>query len=181
MTVEAYFAAMAGNNAWANHRLLNACAALSPAALTARRASFFPSIKLTLDHILECDRYYIDALEGGSLGQDAYCLPVPEGFEALRHEQSHWDGRLLALCRRLTATDLTTEIRLVRTDKVQIDRMDRVLLHLFQHQIHHRSQVHAMLAETSVPPPQLDEFFLAEDVPRRTEDFAQLHWSETDF
>ncbi len=40
------------------------------------------------------------------------------------------------------------------------ERTDAVLAHLFQHQIHHRGQAHAMLAGTPVPPPQLDEFFL---------------------
>jgi uncharacterized damage-inducible protein DinB len=40
------------------------------------------------------------------------------------------------------------------------ERIDALLAHLFQHQIHHRGQAHAMLAGTAVAPPQLDEFFL---------------------
>ena len=40
------------------------------------------------------------------------------------------------------------------------ERIDAMLAHLFQHQVHHRGQAHAMLAGTDVPPPQLDEFFL---------------------
>ena len=43
------------------------------------------------------------------------------------------------------------------------ERTDAILAHLFQHQIHHRGQAHAMLAGTAVPPPQLDEFFLDYD------------------
>ena len=43
---------MAYNNAWANHRLLSACAALSQAEFEAPRTSFFPSIQATLNHIL---------------------------------------------------------------------------------------------------------------------------------
>jgi uncharacterized damage-inducible protein DinB len=38
------------------------------------------------------------------------------------------------------------------------------------HQIHHRGQAHAMLAGTSVAPPQLDEFFLDYDASRREND-----------
>ena len=41
-----------------------------------------------------------------------------------------------------------------------------LLLHLFQHQIHHRGQAHAMLSGTEVAPPQLDEFHLALDASR---------------
>ena len=43
------------------------------------------------------------------------------------------------------------------------ETIGNTLLHLFQHQIHHRGQAHAMLAGTSVAPPQLDEFFLEFD------------------
>jgi hypothetical protein len=53
-----------------------------------------------------------------------------------------------------------------------------VLTHLFVHQIHHRGQVHAMLAGTSVPPPQLDEFFLAQDAALRAGDLAALGFVE---
>jgi uncharacterized damage-inducible protein DinB len=56
--------------------------------------------------------------------------------------------------------------------------MDRLLLHLFQHQIHHRGQAHAMLSATGVRPPQLDEFFAAEEAPLRAGEFAELGWSE---
>ena len=54
---------MACNNAWANHRLISACSQLSQEEFVARRTSFFPSIKATLNHILTVDWYYIDALE----------------------------------------------------------------------------------------------------------------------
>ena len=50
------------------------------------------------------------------------------------------------------------------------ERTQDVLAHLFQHDIHHRGQVHAMLAGTAVAPPQLDEFFLAQDADLRADD-----------
>ncbi len=59
------FRAFAYNNAWANHRLLTACAALSPEAFAAPRTGFFPSLAATLNHILIIDWFYVDALEGG--------------------------------------------------------------------------------------------------------------------
>jgi uncharacterized damage-inducible protein DinB len=56
--------------------------------------------------------------------------------------------------------------------------MDRLLLHLFQHDIHHRGQAHAMLSATSVSPPQLDEFFAVGEAPLRAAEFAELGWTE---
>ncbi len=68
---------MAYNNAWSNHRLLSACAALSQSEFEAPRTSFFPSIQATLNHILTVDWFYVDALEGGTLGPAAWANPVP--------------------------------------------------------------------------------------------------------
>ena len=59
--------AVACNNAWANHRLLAACAGLMQAAFEAPRTSFFPSFKATPNHILVIVRFYVDAPAGGKL------------------------------------------------------------------------------------------------------------------
>jgi hypothetical protein len=45
--------------------------------------------------------------------------------------------------------------------------MDRLLLHLFQHEHHIAARLHAMLSATSVSPPQLDEFFAVGEAPLR--------------
>src|SRR5947207_10170669 len=68
---------MAYNNAWANHRLLSACTKLSQAEFEAKGTSFFPSIRATLNHILVVDRFYVDALEGGTLGPAAWANEQP--------------------------------------------------------------------------------------------------------
>ena len=58
------------------------------------------------------------------------------------------------------------------------ERVRRLLAHIFEHQIHHRGQAHAMLSGTSVPPPQLDEFFSAAEAHLRAEELAALGLSE---
>ena len=58
------------------------------------------------------------------------------------------------------------------------EAMHRLLAHVFGHQIHHRGQVHAMLAGTNVAPPQLDEFFCANEADLRAAEFAELGFSE---
>jgi uncharacterized damage-inducible protein DinB len=68
------YRAMACNNAWANHRLLAACACLPQENFEAARTGFFPSIKATLNHILIIDWFYVDGLEGGWLGPKAWAL-----------------------------------------------------------------------------------------------------------
>jgi len=173
------FRAMARNNAWANHRLLSACAGLSQAAFAAPRTGFFPSLRATLNHILVIDHLYVDALEGGSLGPAAYADPEPcATVDALRAAQASVDRRLIAVTEGLDAAGLLGTVLIHRPGRVQRERADRVLLHLFQHAIHHRGQAHAMLSGTGVAPPQLDEFFAAEEAPLRAEEFAALGWTE---
>jgi uncharacterized damage-inducible protein DinB len=174
-----YFRAMAHNNAWANHRLLGACARLSDADFQAERVSFFPSLMQTLNHNLTVDWFYVDALEGGTLGPKAWADETPcLTMATLLPAQTEIDRRLVTFCNALTATSLAGETRIHRADRVQADRTDRVLLHLFEHQIHHRGQAHAMLAGTPVKPPQLDEFFMSDEAPLRADEFKAFGWTE---
>jgi uncharacterized damage-inducible protein DinB len=173
------YRAMAYNNGWANHRLLSACARLSQAEFEAARVGFFPSLRATLNHILVVDWFYVDAIEGGRLGPAAWADEEPCGTVALlRAAQGEVDRRLIAAVERLGPADLEQAVEISRGDHVQRERLDRLLLHLFQHQVHHRGQAHSMLSGTNVPPPQLDEFFSAGEAPLRAAEFAELGWTE---
>ncbi len=173
------YRAMAYNNAWANHRLLAACARLRPEEFTARRTGFFPTLRGTLNHILIIDRFYVDAMEGGTLGPAAWADREPCGaVTALQDAQTEVDRRLIAVVESLDKAGLERIVPVHRGTRIQHERMDRLLLHLFQHQVHHRGQAHAMMSGTSVQPPQLDEFFSAGEASLRAEEFVELGWSE---
>jgi uncharacterized damage-inducible protein DinB len=173
------YRAMAYNNGWANHRLLAACVRLSQADFVAPRIGFFPSLRATLNHIMIIDRFYVDAMEGGTLGPAAWADPEPcETAIMLRSAQSEVDRRLIAVVGCLGTADLDRVVDIHRGDRIQRERVDRLLLHLFQHQIHHRGQAHAMLSSTGVQPPQLDEFFASGEAPLRATEFAELGWTE---
>jgi uncharacterized damage-inducible protein DinB len=160
-----HFRDMALNNAWSNRRLLAACAGLGDAAFAATRTSFFPSLSATLNHILIVDWYYIDALEGGSIGYAIFDNEIPHPkLPGLAEAQVTSDRRLIAFCERLGESDLGRRVILDRAERGRKEEtVGTVLPHLFIHQIHHRGQAHAMLSGTTVKPPQLDEFFLLED------------------
>ena len=165
----AVFAALARNNAWSNRRLHAACARLTQAELEAPRTSFFPTLQATLNHICTVDAYYLDALEGGGRGLSVFEVAIPHPRMAeLSPAQRALDARLVRFCDALDDAALAREVVLDRGDEGKTrERVHAVLAHLFVHQIHHRGQAHAMLSGTNVPPPQLDEFFLDYDIPRR--------------
>lgn len=173
------YRAFAYNNGWANHRLLAACRILSQDDFAARRTGFFPSLQATLNHIYVIDLFYVDALEGGWVGPKAWEneIPYPSVAE-LQPAQAASDARLIAVCNALTPDLLGGIVRVNRDTHVQAERRDRLLMHLFQHQIHHRGQAHAMLSGTAIEPPQLDEFFSVAEAPLRAADFAALGWTE---
>jgi uncharacterized damage-inducible protein DinB len=181
-----HFATMAYNNAWANHRLLTACCRLSQADFEAKRTSFFPSIKATLNHNITVDWYYIDALERALRSQEPNREPdrffePEEPFTtcaALASAQRDADRRLVNACTMLTEDRLELPVPVMRRAGLQNESATRLLAHLFQHQIHHRGQAHAMLAGTSIEPPQLDEFFCANEAHLRARELAELGYSE---
>ncbi|CAB3701908.1 DinB family protein [Paraburkholderia rhynchosiae] len=175
--LSSHFTAMAHNNAWSNLRLYRACLALTDEAFAERRVSFFPSLQLTLSHILLVDRYYYDALVGGGEGLSIFDDEVPYARAAeLWDAQANSDHRLLGFCESLTDDDLPREVGIDRGPPVGVQResIGNMLPHLFVHQIHHRGQVHAMLSGTTAAPPQLDEFFLAGDAPLRASELLDL-------
>jgi uncharacterized damage-inducible protein DinB len=55
------YRAFAYNNAWANRRLLGACAELSQREFEIERTGSFPSLQRTLNHIYVIDLFYVDA------------------------------------------------------------------------------------------------------------------------
>src|SRR5690349_8335935 len=113
-----HFATEAYHNAWANHRLLGACAELTQEEFVAPRTSFFPSIKATLNHILTVDWFYLEMLERGRARLGPSDNPgrhfePEEPFERcadLAREQRAADLRLIALCASLDDADLDATV-----------------------------------------------------------------------
>lgn len=175
------FRKLAQANRLANARLHRACARLEPSELTAPRPAFFGTIQATLNHILLVDRFYLNALLGHRLNRPALdeARACPD-LATLIDWQTRSDEALLAHVESLTPAALAGIVAIDRGERTQHDRRDDILSHVFQHQTHHRGQVHGMLSATAVKPPQLDEFIVGDDHEARAEDMANLGWSEAD-
>jgi uncharacterized damage-inducible protein DinB len=169
-------------NRLANRRLLGAIATLPDADFHAPRTSFFPSLALTLNHILNVDHYYIAALQGDATMRDIWARYVPAATAVeLAARQDDSDARLIAFCEVLQPADDERVIAFDRGAGIESgprEPLGRVLAHLFMHQTHHRGQAHAMLAGTAVKPPQLDDFILLGDAVHRGGDMVALGWAE---
>lgn len=151
---------MALNNAWANATFYTALKALPDGAFTAPRPGFFPSLSRTMNHIHEVDLYYLDALEKGGQGRAVYDRHDVEDPETLSRHQAKADLRFANFCRDITPDRLAARVPTDRKDGTVHETVAAIILHLVQHQIHHRGQAHVQLSDAGVAPPQLDDFYL---------------------
>lgn len=173
-SLPSHFVAQARNNLWSNHRLHAACRSLAEQEYRAARKSFFGSIHATLNHILIVDRLYLGRLTGAEL-LPLECDELRTDRSELAAAQRETDRELIDYCEGLALSDLTSQVSYVRKNGERYtETVERVLAHLFAHQIHHRGQVHDMLSATSVAPPQLDEFFLRGDLGLREAELDEL-------
>ena len=176
-----HFRTLAHANRLANRRLHGACSRLSHDEFKAPRTSFFPSLWATLNHILIVDWYYIAALYRESDMRRAFESETPyDDMRELTAAQVASDQRLIDWCDAADDDALNAVVEMDRDSFTQRDLARHVLMHLLTHQIHHRGQAHAMLAGTSVKPPQLDEFVMPSESQYRVADLAALGWSEAD-
>lgn len=167
--------AQCANHVLANSRLMNACLSLDEAQYMADRPCFFGSIHATLDHLVVVDRRYLDRLEGTPVQPDDDDRVEHPNRAALSAARIAVDRRLISFVEGLTPSDLEREVLLHETERWgrELDPIWLVLQHVFSHGTHHRGQVHDLLSQTAIPPPQLDEFYLRMDRDDRREEVTR--------
>ena len=143
---------------WANQRVLSASATLPAGELERDRGAFFRSILGTLNHILLVDLLYRERIESvptrfGSLDQILY-----GNLDALRDAQSESDRYYLALFDGMSETELEKPIGFhTLLDEPEYWEVPQWVYYsnLFQHQVHHRGQIHNMLSQIGMDPPAI--------------------------
>jgi len=151
------FRVMAGYNRWMNERLYALCAPLPDTERKKDRKAFFRSIHGTLNHLLLGDRAWLGRFTDHpvpfrSLDQELY-----GDFDELRGERAKTDTAIEEFCRRLTEARLSAEIS-YRTQGGQqyTHPLGPALVHLFNHQTHHRGQITTLLSQLGIDPGATD-------------------------
>jgi uncharacterized damage-inducible protein DinB len=154
-----HFRLLAGFNRWANGRVYDATAALGEAAYyQARPCAFFGSIHGTLNHLLVVDLLWFGRLAGAVPTISRLDEILYDEFAALRAAREAEDERIVELLRGMSETDLSQDCRFTLLSQPGERSMAThlMLATVFNHQTHHRGQVHAMLKEAGAAPPALD-------------------------
>lgn len=149
-------------NTWVNRRLYAACAQLSDEDYRKDRRAFFHSIHNTLNHILIGDRIWLARLAKTDHGVKRLDEILHDDFATLRGAREAEDERLERYVDGLDGAQLASILNYKSmAGPVGALPIATILSHLFNHQTHHRGQVHAMLTQTNVPAPQLDLLYYA--------------------
>ena len=161
------FPLMARFNEWANARLYGAVARLSEEDYRADRGLFFGSVHRTLNHLLVVDRIWTRRIEGVPHGIASLDAQLHDGFSALKTARVDEDRRLIRQVDGLDAAALKRTVRYRRIigSGEGETRCDHILVTLFNHQTHHRGQVHAALTQSGIEPPPLDVIFFLDEHP----------------
>jgi uncharacterized damage-inducible protein DinB len=156
--IKNHFDTFAGYNAWANALLYEAVDDLSDADYRADRGAFFRSVHGTLNHLLATDRIWMRRFTGEGDAPDKLDAILFDGFDDLHRARAQEDRRIVSYVTGLDASALTGVItyRRVSTPEIHTQPLAPGLAHWFNHQTHHRAQVHTILTGLGRPAPELD-------------------------
>lgn len=155
---------MARYNAWQNGGQIRIVRGLPEAELTRDRGAFWGSILGTLSHLVYADRIWLHRLAGlpkpdGTL-KDSHRLVTGAG--AWADARTATDAALSAWAESLAEQDLAGDLTWTSpaAGRVVTKPRDLLVTHLFNHQTHHRGQVHAMLTAAGARPDDTDLAFM---------------------
>ena len=157
MAIIANFQLLANFNAWANMKIFSSCKELDDTEYKKDRKAFFSSIHGTLNHLLVVDRAYISRIEGKDHGLKSLDQILYENLFQLEEARIKEDKHLVDLVNNLSKESINKEITYKGFEMDnQTYTINLVLITLFNHQTHHRGQIHNMLSQAGIRPPQID-------------------------
>jgi uncharacterized damage-inducible protein DinB len=145
-------------NAWANSRLFAAAGRLSVDQYRADRGAFFKSVHGTLNHLLVTDRVWMQRFAGKGDAPSRLDAILYETLDELRAAREAEDKRIVGFVDGLDEARVAGTIKYRRVSSPQEfeQQLAPALAHWFNHQTHHRGQVHALLTGLVGEAPELD-------------------------
>jgi uncharacterized damage-inducible protein DinB len=161
------FRQLAAYNHWANLRLYGAALELPEETYRRSTGVFFGSLHGTLNHLLLTDRVWLRRLTGEGEHPDRLDAILHDDRHELLHARIAEDARLKRVVDGYADSDLTEAVAYRTTSgKGYSQPLQDILLHLFNHQTHHRGQAHACCSIlTGSEPPSLDLLQFQRGVP----------------
>ncbi|PHR24324.1 MAG: damage-inducible protein DinB [Hoeflea sp.] len=160
MANQDYVLLMARYNMWQNENLIKAASGLDQAAREAERGAFFGSIEKTFSHLLWGDGIWLSRFEGRDppASYKTESTALIETWDGFQQDRAALDRQILDWARAVPSEwfegDLTWYSGLSGSTASRPKKM--LAVQLFNHQTHHRGQIHAMLTAAGARPDATD-------------------------
>jgi uncharacterized damage-inducible protein DinB len=166
MIDSAYARLMAHYNRWQNENLYGVAALLSDGERKRERGAFFGSIHKTLSHLLWADQMWISRFSDRPRppGGIAESVSLYSDWEGLVRERRLMDATIIDWADKLDDAWLASDqtwFSGAANREITKPRWGLVV-HFFNHQTHHRGQVHAMLTAAGGRPGDTDLILMPE-------------------
>lgn len=147
MYAKPHFTMLAHYNRWAGERLLDALSDMNAEELGKDRGAFFGSIVGTLNHLLVTDDIWLAWIDGTPVPPHALDSVLTEDPAEIRARQADHSQRYITMVKGLTPGDFERIVayRTISNPRNMAQPLAGVLSHVFNHQTHHRGQIHAMI------------------------------------
>lgn len=156
-----YVRTMADYNRWQNGNLYGAAGQLTDAQRKEQRGAFFGSIHGTLSHLLWADQMWMSRFAGTPKPKAAGIpdsVAMFESWDELKRERAAFDQVIFDWAKVLDGAwlegDLTWFSGAVGREVTKPAGL--LVTHMFNHQTHHRGQVHCMLTQAGAKPGATD-------------------------
>jgi uncharacterized damage-inducible protein DinB len=152
-----HFRVLARYNRIANERLYTCCSDLGDAEYYSHRRGSFGSIHALLNHILLGDRIWMSRFKGEGHTTPPLNAILYQSLADLRSARMQEDLEIEAFFGNATQDFLVKTLSYINSKGFSYqDSAPLAVLHFFNHQTHHRGQVHVMISQTEIQPPSLD-------------------------
>ncbi|EPX80238.1 DinB family protein [Litoreibacter arenae] len=166
ITVE-YCRMMARYNAWQNRGLMEAMKSLKTAELTKDRKAFFGSIFGTANHLLWADRLWMSRFDGrlAPKGGIADSTTLHDNLQLYLGDRMRTDAQITRWAAGLKQIGLYGPLTWYSgaAGRQMSEPKAVCITHFFNHQTHHRGQIHAMLTAAGHNPGDTDLVFMPDD------------------
>lgn len=156
--MKAHFQMMAAYNAWANRRLYDATADLPEADYRANLGAFFKSIHGSLNHLVAGDLLWLARFRGQPAPPFRLDDILHDDHDELTAARRVLDADIIRFAEAQSEPSLAADFtyRMVTRDETVTQPLAPAMAHFFNHQTHHRGQVHALLTRLTGTAPALD-------------------------
>lgn len=157
MDLVIHFQMLARYNTIANQRMFAKCAELDDAEYRKQRQGSLGSIHGLLNHLLLGDRIWMARFEGADGSTPNLTTVLFDELQDLRSARAEQDASIEAFFARMKPAFLERSFPYINNaGRHYVEAAPVAISHFFNHQTHHRGQVHVMLSQTPVQPPSLD-------------------------